>query len=270
LFNQIKINLLKEFRYYYQSPLILFSILINELMILLVFWYTAKAFVPNLEIFSGKAIDYFTFIVVGETALRIPAFFVTVISRNMKNATLEGAFDNHLLLPCSPQYSFMIGGIGASIFEILKVILVLVLAWCFFTIDITFYSLVLAAPLQIMAIFIFIGLGLMSVSALLVLKRGEAWIMKIVSIATILAGAYFPTTVLPYGLDSHLYYASPFNLLLESTRKILSQEMSPHNYLVSSVILLAWAISLFTLGYFLFSKALHMHKKSAQPFLYSS
>ncbi|OFZ49694.1 MAG: hypothetical protein A2381_05685 [Bdellovibrionales bacterium RIFOXYB1_FULL_37_110] len=270
MFNQIKMNLLKEFYYYYQSPLIMVSILINELIILGVFWFTAKAFVPNLEIFSGKAIDYFTFIVIGETALRIPAFFITVIGRNMKNAALEGTFDHHLLLSCSAQYSFMIGGISASLFEILKVILVLSLAATIFVIDVTFISLILAALMQIISIFIFTGLSLISVSVLLILKRGEAWIMKIVSIATILAGAYFPTTVLPYHLNNYLYYVSPFNLLLESTRKIIHQEMSYQDYLAANLALLGWAIMLFTLGYFLFSQALHFHKKSNQPFLYIS
>jgi len=268
LFNQIKICFIKEFRYYYQNPLVLFSIFLNELIVLLVFWYTAKAFVPNLEIFSGKAIDYFTFIVIGETALRIPSFFISIIGQNMKNATLDGVFDNHLLLKYSPQYSFFIEGLCASFFEILKVALVLFLASVFFVIDITFYALLLAIPIQLISILIFTGLGLISVSILLVLKRGEAWLMRLVSVATILAGAYFPTTVLPYGLDIHLRFASPFNLLLESTRQIMHEQISYQTYFQSCFILFLWAILLSTFGYFLFSKALDLHKKSDKPFTY--
>jgi len=270
LFNQIKICFIKEYRYYYQNPLVLFSILLNELIVLLVFWYTAKAFVPNLEIFSGKAIDYFTFIVIGETALRIPSFFITIVSRNMKNATLDGAFENHLLLKHSPQYAFFIEGLCASIFEILKVALVLFLATVFFVIDVTFYALLLAIPIQLISILIFTGLGLVSVSILLVLKRGEGWLMRLVSIATILAGAYFPTTVLPYGLNVHLHYASPFNLLLESTRQIMHEQISYHTYFQSCFILSIWAVILLTSGYILFSKALELHKKSDRPFTYLS
>ena len=261
-------GLIKEYRHYYITPWAIIGILINELIILTVFWYTAKAFVPNISIFSGSAVDYFTFIVIGETTLRIPSFFVTIIGRNIRNSTLDGTFESHLLLKTTPQFNFFLEGLTGATLEFLKVLIVLSLACIIFRLDITISSFIKTIPLQILSIFVFAGIGLISVSILLILGRGDSWPMKGVSLATIFAGAYFPTSVLPHNLDSILLYVSPFNTLLETTRSIISNKSLEISYEMGLLALFTWAFISMLIGHQSLKYAIRFHKKRSKPFSY--
>lgn len=270
MFEIIKVSLLKEIKYYYSSKLAVISQLFNEIIILTVFWYTAKAFVPNIKVFGTSSIDYFTFIVIGETVLRIPSFFITVITRELKNATLNGTFESLLLFPQRPQMPFIISAISSSLIEFTRVCMVLVIAKYVFAIKLELFNCLLAFILQFFSLPIFIGLGLLSVSIFLFLGRGDGLIIKVVSIATILAGAYFPISVLPEAFGSTLKIISPFNLLLDSTRNIFSSGYQFEFFIKNMTYLLIWGGILFPLGYYLFGTGLKHYKDKNRPFCYVS
>ena len=261
----IKQALHKELIYYYFKWAIL-SHLLNELIILTVFWYTAKAFVPNLEVFKNNASDYFTFIVIGETALRIPSFLISVFTRNLKNWVIEGALETYLLYPGRQTVPFILSGIASALFELIKIIIIITMAKTIFTLHLPVYALLWALIFQLCCLPLFIGLGLISTTIFLYLGRGDGIIMKLTSLATILAGAYFPTSVMPEHLEKIVNWLSPFNLLLNTTRQIITLETTS---LLSQALSMALTGIFFLLvGYWLFNHGLTYYKKKSKPFTF--
>lgn len=266
----LKMSYIKEIYYYYVSKFTVISQIINELIILAVFWYTAQAFIPDMQVFGNYSIDYFTFIVIGETALRLPAFFITIFTRILKASAIDGTFESYLLFPVSFKIPFLMSALASAANEFLRIIFVIILAKIIFVFEIPFSNLLLALVYQIAALPIFIGLGFISVAIFLYFGRGEGIIMKLVSVATILAGVYFPTTVLPNSIQQVTDYFSPFNLLLHSTRDLLTKTFVFNKYAENLLFLILWGIVFLPLGSYLFSLGLKYYKLKSRPFTFIS
>ena len=59
-----RLSILKEYRHKYPSKISWVGQGISELILLIIYWYTAKAFIPNLQ-FLHPGTDYFSYIIIG-------------------------------------------------------------------------------------------------------------------------------------------------------------------------------------------------------------
>lgn len=261
---------IKEWRYYYGGPWSIVGQLLNEIVMLTVFWFTAKAFVPDTNILGKDAVDYFTFIVIGETCLRTPSFFMTVFTRNLKNMAVEGTFEFSLLLPIRTQEYFIMNAFAGGLITFLRAGITLLVASGVFALGVRFQGLGFVLLLQLVSWPLFAGIGLTAVAVFLFFGRGETVILKGASFLVILGGAYFPIKVFPESLAAFLSSVSPFNILLDATRHALSSPFAIADLLQISLVLLIEGGIFFFAGHFLFGLSVKHFKKKGRPFVFIS
>lgn len=231
MINEIKIKLLKEWKYTYPSYASVVFMIISEFLYILMIYYTAKAFVPNVSIGLKSEIDYFTFVMGAEVALRLPSLFLTSSLRTIKLARIEHCL--HFYLLSIPSFCIHLFKSG-----LLKLIMELPRA----LISITFilylkpnFSIYWPLIIGIISIIPFFFVGLIPAGLYLATGRGESITGQIISASTILSGAYFPTAVLPLWVKDFLYNVSPLNALINALRS--------ETEFKTLIVILIWIIS---------------------------
>lgn len=261
--------MLREFREIYRNKTMIISYIITTVVTLGIYWFTSKAFAPSIQ--SGLASgdqSYFSYILVGDLAFLIPSLmFVGVadaIRRNAVNKTLEpmlvSTYDSRKLL--------MLQLFALLPIELFKAMLTFVIAVLLFDFNLPTISVFKVSFIQFASLPLFMGLGLIGGAILLRFSRGDGILGQLSSFGMILAGAYFPITVLPESLKVIGELFSPFNLLLSGTR----QAIYPNEefvFLKLILMLAIWGIFLFSLGYFLVGHSLKYNRKKGAPFLFS-
>ena len=262
-----KLSISKEYRNKYPSLFSWMGQLISELALLTIYWYTAKAFVPNLHVLSAGT-DYFSFVVVGESVLLAPSLMITSLARIFRSDIQQQTFEPTLLSSASLTTSWLVQSFGAMIVEGLRLLLVLILAITFFHFNIApIPNLILVLVLQVLALPLFAGLGLVGVSVMMVLGRGERILPFLTTGMTVLAGAYFPIEVLPSIMQTYLRKISPMNILLESSREAIQFGWSSPQWLQSAIFLLFGSVVFLMLGILSVSLSTRYYRQRSQPIL---
>ena len=233
-------------------------------VLLNIYWFTAKAFVPESSLVELKGTNYFVFILVGELTLSVPAVLLSSFSRSIRQNLLEGTFEQLSLSPVPFVQLITIQGLVSGIIELIFVILTFVAAFIFFDLNFSFTGWVQAGFIQLLALPLFIGLGLLVGSLLLNLGRGEASLGMITTILTVLSGAYFPTKVLPEALAETVNRLSPFNILLFQTRLSLGSPQF-ENDIIGLSLLLGVGVVIFLLAILILNWSIDSYKQKSKP-----
>ena len=262
-----RLCVLKEYRNKYPSLLTWAGQLASEIILLTVYWYTAKSFVPNLGLSTGR-VDYFTYIVVGETILFLPTLLITVFTRIFRAEIQQGTLEPTLVSSSSLASSWLAQAMGLSIVESLRIILVIALATLVFRISVVpFSSLLLIIILQIVAVPFFAGLGLIGASIMVFTGRGDRVIPMITTLMTVLAGAYFPPEVLPKSVYFWSTHLSPMSMLLETSREAIRLGWASPNWIQSAGLLAAYSLIFLALGFYMLNACARLYRRRPQPIL---
>lgn len=256
----------KEIRYYYPSFWTWMMTVVNEVAILTVIYFMAKAFVPDTNVFGGLTTDYFSFIFIGETCLRIPAILIGQMVKTVKHYGMENTLDQHLVMPVPfPALLLMVSGCMAII-EMAKILGLMLLAKIVFGLGLSIYHIFILLCIQLIAFPIFSGIGMIAAGVFLVFRRGEGVVAKITSIGAVLAGAYFPLNVLPEKVVGVVNIISPFNALLNICREFVSKSVLTNlnfTYFIGAGFL--WL----GIGMLVLKKSIEHYKKVNKPISYN-
>lgn len=262
-----RISVLKEYRNKYPSKWTWLGQIISEMALLFVYWYTAKAFVPNLEVFKTPT-NYFSFIVIGEMTLFLPALFMTAFARILRAEVQQGTLEPSFFTKSSLSISWLAQAFAIAFVESFRLIFVLLLALFFFEFKMLSASSFLKITLlQLLAMPVFAGIGLITASIVMAFGRGERLLPMLTTAMTVLAGAYFPTQVLPGALAQVLGILSPMNILLDASRNVVSHGSEITAPALSLLIL---GVFLFGLGIFALKLSLKHYRHRSQPLLFLS
>lgn len=230
---------------------------------LLIYSYTAKAFAPAL---GTQSSDYFSFILVGELVMLVPLQLLENMTRNVRQLAAQGTIDPILMLPSRPQVAPVLLSMMTLPRDVARILLTLTLACFVFGMPISLKGAMIAALLQLMAIPAFIGFSMLACAALLCLGRGYGMLTYLTAGGAVIAGAYFPTTVLPELLQDVGQY-SPLNVLLESSRLALSGKPGASQ---CAWALAKWGLLSLPLGYLCFGFSLNYLKRRGEPLLFTA
>jgi ABC-type polysaccharide/polyol phosphate export permease len=114
---------------------------------------------------------------------------------------------------------------------------------------------------------LFMGLGIIATSLFVFFGKGAGFVGAIAGLLNVVAGVYFPTSVFPEPLHKFLSVFSPFNLLLDETRRLLVHGWSSQSLHLIFIFLIAGAIVL-PLSVLLFRIALERHRKRGASLFY--
>lgn len=215
--------LLQEYRFQFNSKLQYAFILFNAAVSLLVYWFASKA------IMSSGAVDfneqwmagsYFEFLLTGELVLLFPLALVGSMARAVRFAWNEGLLEDFFLCPRGPFAPLVRLGAAMLLPAVLHMILVPLMAWLFCgygfppaAVFAILFSVTVTLP-------VFAAVGITAAAILLRFARGEGFLNQFSYAAGILAGSYFPLSVLPVQIYEFLRLASPFALLLGHCRSL--------------------------------------------------
>lgn len=208
--------ILREWRSRYPGALALVGEVFAFVLTLAVYWYTARAFSGQAGFAGG---DYFSYVVLGEASLMLPLGIMSGLLNSAREAQGEGVLEALLTLPWSGTRTLVILGFPGLLREGTRALALLVAAWAI-GMPLTVPKLAGWLMLELSALPIFIGLGLACVASFFRFGRGEAVIHFAGTIATIVAGAYFPVALLPETLRRLAAHLSPFSVLLDGCRAV--------------------------------------------------
>lgn len=218
----LKLFLKRELREKFPSKISYFWQVFNELAGLFFIYYTARAFLPNTQLMKGLEIDYFSFIIVGECFFRPLLSFVFAFIKNMKESQIAGRLEHFQIARLKMWRIWTLESLPALCLEFMKVCCIFVIAISFFQLKIG--HLYFAVPLWMMlSVPLFTGLGLLSNRLVAVFRKGESFVYKLIQLAAILAGAYFPVSSLPAGLQKVAAFF-PLAPMMDSIRRAQMDE----------------------------------------------
>ena len=230
---------------------------------LLVLWYTSKAFVPTF-VLSGKKIGYFEFVIIGEIFILAPLSAIHCYTKTLRVLLIEKMFDHFLLLNKPLYFNLFVLHLGPFAIEFMRWIILVVIGYIMVPDSIPLLQCLSLLAMQLAVLPIFWALGQIACAFIIRFGRGQNIITVFMTISAILSGVYFPTQVLPVELSSFFDRFSPFNLTLNLSREVLSSGWRNADLMTPLLSLLLWALVLVPLSICLLNYSVHAYRKQGR------
>ncbi|MDP8261434.1 MAG: ABC transporter permease [Candidatus Kappaea frigidicola] len=213
---------------------------------------------PLLEFHTG---NYFTFIIVG---IAFFAFFRTGLSaytdeivRAMNIGTLEAM----MVTPTKPFVIILFPSFWKYLLTMVEVILYLLLGYLLFGVRFSNPNLFGAFFFLVLMLISFSGLGLISASLLVLVKRGDPINWLIGQVCFLLGGVLFPIEILPNWLRSFSYIL-PITYSLRGIRHALIEGWTLKSLMPDLLILSAFSVIIFPIGLWVCSLMIRRAKET--------
>lgn len=220
------------------------------------FSVAAIYFIGKMVADSGKSpllkaygADYFSFALVGlAVASYLKAGLVT-ITNDMRQTMNQGVLEAMCASPTGYSWLFLCATLWPFVFETIRVTFYFLIGMIIFGMRLQNANWSGAAATMVLTILIFLMLGMISCSILVLVKKGDPlnWIFS--SLSGLLAGTMFPIAVLPDWLRA-VALCLPLTHSLEAMRKCLLIGMSARQVYHHLAVLLAFTVVLFPVTVF--------------------
>jgi len=172
---------------------------------------------PLLEAYGA---DYFSFALVGLAVASYLKTGLVTITNDIRQIMNQGTLEAMCAGPMKYRWLLLCTALWPFIFETIRVILYFLIGMVFFGMRFNNANWLGATVTMIMTIPIFLMLGIISCSILILIKRGDPvnWIFS--SVSSLLAGTLFPVAILPNWLRL-IAFCLPLTHSLEAMRKCL-------------------------------------------------
>jgi ABC-2 type transport system permease protein len=196
---------------------------LGAVMSLLVYKFTSDAFgeavAPGFGIFGG---DYFSYVVIGELAVAIPIMGFAALTRAVQQSISEGTFDHFQLSKRGPVVAFGFSALTMLPKELFRSLVLILVAILLFRLPLSLWAFVSLTVMQLLLLPLFLALGFVIAGLTLLFGRGAGLLTHLCAFLTIMAGVYFPVSVLPSWLQTATRSLSPFTFTVETGRQIFA------------------------------------------------
>ena len=193
------------------------------------------AFIPHLEPYGG---DYFSFVLIGIALSDYLGIALGSMAGTIRGGQMMGTLEALLVTQTEIPTIIVSSSLYSYIWTSIRVLVYLVVGVLGFNMNIRSANYGGALLILLLTIIAFSSMGIISASFIMVLKRGDpiSWIFT--SLSGLLAGLYYPVSVLPEWLQK-LSYLLPLTYALEGMRLALLKGYTiaqlSHNILALSV-----------------------------------
>lgn len=159
---------------------------------------------PYLKAYDG---DYFGFVLVGIAFVSFQGVGLGAFSSAISGAQAQGTLEAMLVTPTRLTTIILSSSVWNFIWTTASVVIYLTIGALFFDADLSHVNLVSALIVLTFTSLVFSGIGILSASAIMVLKRGDPISWAFGSTSQFLGGTYFPVTVFPAWLQgiAHIF-----------------------------------------------------------------
>jgi ABC-2 type transport system permease protein len=223
-----------------------------------------SALVPQLEQYGG---DYFSFVLIGLAFNGYMGLSLSSFASSIREGQMTGTLEIMLLSPTRLSAILFSSSIWDYLLTTLNVVAYLLFGVLIFGFDISQANFLTAIVVLILSVASFSGIGILSAAIVLVVKKGDpiAWIFS--GVSTLLAGVYYPITVLPGWLEP-LSHVLPMTYSLDAMRLAMLKGYSIYEVRYDILILLGFALVLTPLAFLTFRKALKRAKRDGSLIQY--
>lgn len=200
----------------------------------------------GLERFNEYS-DYFSFALLGIAFSELLNTGLNSFTKKMRSFMSEGSLEAMFGTPTQPTQLIIFSCLWQFLFESLNIFLTLFFGIVIFGAQFSNPNYLGMIVILILTIFAFSGLGLISASIILVIKRGDPINWMFTQLSLLLGGTLFPVTILPQPLQA-LSYLLPITHSLHAIRKALLQGVAFGELTIHILALIAFSIIIFPIG----------------------
>ncbi len=220
--------------------------LIASVLDVLLYYFTSKALgTVVLNEFQNQ--NYFEYVLWGEVLLALPTAAFLSFTRSIRSAVNDGTWEILLMAPRPLAETLFVLSQGDLVRQICRGLLVLGMGIALGA-DFSLSQLATGAVLLVFSLPLFLALGLIAAAGFLRLERGFGALSHLSHVLPILAGVYFPISVLPTWLSESSRLLSPWTWLLEGSRGKTSVFEVSLALLVGAIVIGLPAFKLFSLA----------------------
>ncbi len=170
------------------------STLITALVGVTLFYYVSRL-INSPEV--GSPDDYFGFVVVGTMTLEILTSTLTAPIGSLRAEMIAGTFERIVVSPFGPVPTIFSMTLFPVLLGLLTSFITLVFAVVVFGLALNFPDAILAFPVAVLAAFSFAPFGMLLAAVVMIVKQTNAGAGLIVTGVSLIAGLYFPVSLLP-------------------------------------------------------------------------
>jgi ABC-2 type transport system permease protein len=233
-----------------------------------IFYFMAKLFgsavAPQLAVYGG---DYFSFVLIGLAFTGFLGLSLSSFAQSIREGQMMGTLEIMLLSPTRLSAILVSSSLWGYLFTTLRVIVYLLFGVFVFGASLGKANIPAAILVMLLSITSFSGIGIISAAFVLIVKKGDpvAWVLS--GASSLLAGVYYPVSVLPVWLEP-ISRAIPLTYGLDAMRLAMLQGYSIYELRNDIFVLLGFTIVLTPLAFFIFKKALQRAKKEGSLIQY--
>ena len=211
---------------------------------------------PQLEIYGG---DYFSFVLIGLAFSGFLGLSLSNFATSIREGQMMGTLEIMLLSPTRLSAILLSSSLWAYLLTTLRVVVYLLVGSLVFGAGLGQANIVSALLVMLLSIASFSGIGIMSAALVLMVKKGDpvAWLLG--GASSLLAGVYYPISVLPGWLEP-LSHILPLTYALDAMRLAVLQGYSLYELRFDILILLGFTVILTPLAFLIFRRALKRAK----------
>jgi ABC-2 type transport system permease protein len=252
----IKRDFIRETSYKLAFIMQLLGILIPTLTFFFLSKLFGTAVVSHLKPYGG---DYFSFVLIGFAFSDYLRVALHSLSDSIRTAQTTGTLEALLVTRTGVPTIIISSSMYSFIMTSLRVVVYLLLGVLVFGVDVSGAGIAGGFVILILTILCFSGMGIISASFIMVLKKGDPVTWLFSSTSWLLGGVYYPITVLP---DSLRWLSSllPITYSLEGMRLALLRGYSLAQLAPNVIALVIFSIVLLPAGVLLFRYAIRKAK----------
>jgi ABC-2 type transport system permease protein len=204
--------------------------------------------------------SYFAFALVGVAFNGYLSVSLTNYAQSIRDGQVQGTLEIMMLSPTKLSTILLSSSLWSYSFTTLNVAVYLLAGTFIFGFSMAHVNVLTALVVLLLSIASFSGIGIMSAAAVLVVKKGDPVATVYGSISTLLAGVFYPTSVLP-GPLLVLSKCFPLTYALNAMRLAMLQGYSLYQVRYDLLILMGFTCLFIPLSLFVFRMALKRAKK---------
>jgi len=214
------------------------------------------AMVSQLDKYGG---DYFSFVLVGLAFSGYMGLSLSNFASSIREGQMMGTLEIMLLSPTRLSSILLSSSLWSYLLTTLRVIVYFAVGILVFGVSLSQANFLSTFVVLILSITSFSGIGILSAAFILWTKRGDpiAWVFGTAS--SLLAGVYYPVTVLPDWLEPVSRFV-PLTYALDAMRLAMLQGHSLYQLRYDIFALLGFTLVLTPLAFLVFRKALKRAK----------
>jgi ABC-2 type transport system permease protein len=231
--------------------------LLSMFFTLTLFYYISRL-VTVSEV--GSADDYYAFVVVGLIILQVLTSTMYNPPISLQTELVAGTFERLLVSPFGPVAGLCSMLVFPFLYSLANAVVMLTFAYLVFGLPVEWSTAAIALPVAVLGTFAFACFGVALVGTVLIAKQAIAGTNWIVALISLVAGLYFPVTLLPDWIQ-WTSEVQPFTPTVDLLRNVLVGTPLQDAAWVSVLKVAGFAVVLMPLSVWLLKTTVSMSRR---------